>query len=137
MSEPMLNTVAQRVDRLERECHRWKVFGSAALAVLGLVLLVGATGTRVPKEIRAKRFILVDESGRLRGIFGVVADGSSVLGLAGGQQSGAALTARSDGRISLVLTDSNGKRRAVLGVEPSGSLLKFLDADQQATWKAP
>ncbi|MFQ5829323.1 MAG: hypothetical protein ACE5JD_09240 [Candidatus Methylomirabilia bacterium] len=138
MNEPTLDAVMQRLGRLERELRRWKALGSAALAVLSLLLLVGATGVRVPSELRAKRFIMVDETGRLRGILGVVADGSSILGLAGGQQSGLALSAHPGGRTSVVLTDGNGKRRAVLAVEPDGSsLLNLLDKNDKTVLKVP
>lgn len=63
-------TLTQRLDRLERELRRWKILGSAAVAVLALVVLMGAKGAKVPDEIRAKRFVLVDEIGKQRAVLG-------------------------------------------------------------------
>ena len=70
MNGPQKDTVTQRLERLERELRRWKGLGSAAVVVLGLVILLGATGAKVPDEIRAKRFVLVDEDGKQRAVLG-------------------------------------------------------------------
>ncbi|MFQ5961461.1 MAG: hypothetical protein ACE5MG_08680 [Candidatus Methylomirabilales bacterium] len=64
MNEPIMDTLTQRLGRLEREVRWWKFFGSAAVAVVGVVLLLGATHTRVPDEVRARRFVVVDETGK-------------------------------------------------------------------------
>ena len=73
MNETNKPEVLQRLDRLERENRRWKVLGCTAFAVLGLIVLVGATGskgTKVAEEIRARKFVLVDKAGKVRGILG-------------------------------------------------------------------
>ena len=49
-----LDTLTQRLYLLEREVWRYKVFGIATLGVLGLVVLLAATPTKVPEEIRAR-----------------------------------------------------------------------------------
>ena len=70
MNETNKPEVLQRLDRLERENRRWKVLGCTAFAVLGLIVLVGATGskgTKVAEEIRARKFVLVDKAGKVRG----------------------------------------------------------------------
>ncbi|MFQ5873698.1 MAG: hypothetical protein ACE5JL_07840 [Dehalococcoidia bacterium] len=67
MNDPTMQTLVQRVDRLERAHRRWRRAAFALAAALGLLALVGATSPRtvpVADEIRAKRFVLVDEAGR-------------------------------------------------------------------------
>jgi hypothetical protein len=74
----------ERLDRLERENRRWKMIGVSAVTVLGLALLMGATSfgrsqVKVADEIRARRFTLVDDKGKVRGILGFSAIGSPTL----------------------------------------------------------
>ena len=79
MKEPDLDTVTRRLERLERDARWWKVFGSIAVGLLALVVLMGAT--TVADEVRATRFLLVDKAGKLRAGLGVRADGSPGLAL--------------------------------------------------------
>jgi len=52
----------QRLDRLEQENRWWKLLGIAAVAMVGLAILGGASGnsgnkdTGGEKELRARRF---------------------------------------------------------------------------------
>jgi hypothetical protein len=66
-------TLQARVDRLERETRMWRIAAVAAIAVFGLLGAGKASGP-IPDEVRAKRFVLVDETGRehARLGFGVV-----------------------------------------------------------------
>lgn len=107
MNESTPDTLTQRFDRLERETRRWKVFGSiaavilAAVTVVNLVLLVVTTRslmramskeaadenteaeeTAVEEEVRAKRFVLVDDAGRLRAVLAMRAEGAVGLAFA-------------------------------------------------------
>ncbi len=69
MNEPTMETLARRLDRVEREIRRWRCVAVVAGGLLALVGLVGVAKpdtTSVPDEIRAKRFVLVDEAGRAR-----------------------------------------------------------------------
>lgn len=75
MSEPTLDTLTQRLDRLERGNRWWKMLAIAAVSCLMLVLFVGASHTRSTEEIRAKRFVVVDESGQRRLLLGGVRGG--------------------------------------------------------------
>ncbi|MFQ5899783.1 MAG: hypothetical protein ACE5JN_16265 [Candidatus Methylomirabilia bacterium] len=66
MSTPTLNALTQRLDRVERENRRMKLAGAvvlvvlAALAVLGLVLVLGAEGTarEAADEFGGQRFVV-------------------------------------------------------------------------------
>ena len=65
-----MDTVAQRLDRLERENRWWKVLGIAAVAVLGLVVLMGAKGIGVLAQLRVKHLLIVDDDGKVRAEMG-------------------------------------------------------------------
>jgi hypothetical protein len=63
VSEPTLETVLQRLTRLEQQVRHWRALGLVALALLGLIVLVGATkgqNARVAEEIGLKQSILTD-----------------------------------------------------------------------------
>ena len=75
-----MDTVTQRVDRLERENRWWRVIACAAVAVLGLVVLVGAAGSKVPDEVKARKFVLLGEEGKRLGTWWSI-DGTSFLDL--------------------------------------------------------
>jgi hypothetical protein len=49
MNAPTRDVILQRLERLERANYRWQIVGSVALAVLGPVVLLGATGGKLPK----------------------------------------------------------------------------------------
>ena len=46
------NPLTQHVEGIARELRWWRLVGVAALAILGLGMLAGATRERVPEEIR-------------------------------------------------------------------------------------
>ncbi len=86
MTEPTLDTLTRRLDRLEREARWWKIIGSTAVAVVDLVVFLGATPTtRVADEVRAKRFVLVDTGGKERGRLSTQPDGWTELLLFDGE----------------------------------------------------
>jgi hypothetical protein len=54
----------ERLDRLEYQMRWWRRLGVLGIS-LGLALgLMGAAATKIPDEIRAKRFAVVDKTGR-------------------------------------------------------------------------
>jgi len=81
MSEPTMQTVMERLDRLERELRWWKRLGGASAVGLALIIVLGATGAGVPDEIRARRFVVVASDGRSLGRLGTSPDGSPELAL--------------------------------------------------------
>lgn len=93
--------------------------GTACVAILGLVLLVGATGEKVPPEVRAKRFVLTDKDGKTRAELYGEPDGSIALRLA--DRNGvvrAGLSVGADGFPHLALNGADGRPRALLTARP-------------------
>ena len=81
MIESVLDTLTQRLDRLERQNRRLKrAMALACVGVLGVVL-VGAAAPRVPDEVRTKKLVVVDDKGRPRIVLGKARDVES-FGLA-------------------------------------------------------
>ena len=72
MNESTMETLAGRLDRVERENRRLKQAGVVALAVIAAVVLMGqATGGKVAKVVEAEKFVLKDKDGKIRAIFGL------------------------------------------------------------------
>ncbi|MFQ5852935.1 MAG: hypothetical protein ACE5JU_20435 [Candidatus Binatia bacterium] len=95
MNEPTMETLARRLDRVERENRRLKRAGVVALAVIGAVVLMGqATGSKV---VEAENFTVRDASGRVRAEL-------RMESLTGGWSP------------RLKFYDDDGKLRAVLGL---------------------
>ncbi|MFQ5691936.1 MAG: hypothetical protein ACE5IM_02680 [Nitrospinota bacterium] len=127
------DAVGGRLDRLERESRRWRALGIAAVAVLGLVALLGAKGTRVADEVRARRFVVVDREGRVRAALAVVVkeDVEKGLGLALYDADGnrrASLGVSRDGA-NVLLKDAGGRTRIALAVGRNGPVLALYDAN--------
>ncbi len=117
MSEPILNTLTQRLDRLERENRRLKLVGAILLVALAAVGAMGQVLPKaVPKVVEAEQFIVRDTKGKIRASLDVV---SGVPGLD--------------------LLDQNEKTRARLAVAAGDGApnLDLFDRDGQAIWEAP
>jgi hypothetical protein len=77
MMQATLDTLTQRLDRLERKVRWWKGLGTTTAAALGVLLLLGAAppGAPVQDEVRAKLVTLVDAAGYTRAAWFVGTDG--------------------------------------------------------------
>lgn len=133
MPESTLDTLTQRLVRLERDVRFWRVLGSITLTALAFITLAGATPVPVPDEVRAKRFLVVDAKGEIRGGLALMGDGAMTLTLtASNGLSGATVTADPGGGATLVFTDNNGRRRTVLHGGPEGGALYLIDKNETA-----
>lgn len=136
MGEPTLDMLTRRLDRLERENRRWKVLGTIAWTALTFVSLAAANPVAVSDEVRAKRFLVIDGKGDVRGGLALLADGTMTLTLtastASKNVSGATLSSELAGGATLVFTDNTGKRRTVLHGGPEGAALYLIDKNETA-----
>ena len=115
MPEPTVDHLLRRLQRVERANHTWRLAAVTASAVLGVLVLLGATGrqgTTPVEELRATRLILVDAQGRPLGRVGVEADGTPRLFL---------MDANATPRVGLAVTaDAGGTTHLGLGVATDG-----------------
>jgi len=137
-------TTEERLEKLERELgsakrrNRWLVT-AVALTVAGLSLgwtlttaipAARAKGVAaVPKTVRAREFVLVDERGTMRAMLGM--GGEPVLILA--DEKGltrAMLTVNANGGGSLFLHDKNNRTRIGLSAGEKGSMLFLNDENE-------
>jgi len=135
MVEPTMDTLARRLDRVERE-NRWlKRAGLVALAVIAAVVLMGqATQGKVAKVIEAEKFVLRDAEGKPRARLESLPSGLVRLALLDKNENIQSVLGVGVGRPSLVLAGRNnktilttsflsisGKSRLTLAVLPSGA----------------
>jgi hypothetical protein len=97
MDDSRVASLIGRVERLERECRRWRI-GVFTAVFVGLALLtVGWTSpTGIQKEVESERFVLRDKLGKVRAILGTATQGNP----------------------SVSLLDGKGKKRMELGLRP-------------------
>src|SRR6516162_10003197 len=106
----MTMTIEERVQKLERELRqaqrltRW-FFAGFGLVVVGVFLSKSTQAQGVPDEFRAHGFVVADDTGRRRGVFGWTPAG-----------------------VILELEDENGRSRVNLMASSTGPLLAFSDA---------
>jgi hypothetical protein len=81
MTEPTLDVLAQRLDRLERENRRLKITGALALLGLISVALMGQAVLSDAPLVEAQTFYVRDKAGRVRAMLG--ADGLSLMDATG------------------------------------------------------
>jgi hypothetical protein len=138
-----IDALTQRVERLERVSHRWQMIASAAVVVLGVVLLLGTTNHHMPvgQEIQARAFVLVDQQGKPLARLGLLPHGALGLGFYDrGKQSRILLSVEADGSSSVSLFGKDGKGGALLAVSSSGAAsLRLIDVNWKsrvalATW---
>lgn len=117
--------LGRRVDALERENQRLKRYGTLVTAIVGGMLLLNAAMLgamraqqgRVADAVEARRFVLRDGDGHVRGVLGVGSDGAARMVLQdrdGRERLRMALLA--DGSPGMSFTDREGRSRAVLGL---------------------
>src|SRR5580704_5220390 len=142
MSEPTLDRLHTRLDRLERELRWWRRAGIAALAAAGLLGAVAATVTTNPDEVKTRRLVITDGDGRGRAVFTVDESDRTRLSLVDRDgttsadltvipgQSAALSVVRAGAQAQLAAAGDNGQisvsaggRRGWLVAAPSGASL--------------
>ena len=86
----------------------------------------------IPEEVRAKRFVLVDQKETPIGAFGVFNGQLSLVLHDQNKKIRAMLVVDTDGQPALVLIDANGKIRAQFDVENNEPRIRLLDANGKA-----
>ncbi len=124
MDQPTMESLGQRLDRVERQNQRLMRIGAVALAVIVAVVLMGqATWKLAPpgkpgKVVGAEQFIVHDARGGVRAELGTLPDGT----------------------VRLVLYDRGnpGETRVILSAGPDRSpALSFSDKAGKVIWSAP
>ncbi len=162
MTDPTLDTLTPRLDRLERAVRRWKRGSTVAAALAGALLLVMLLVGWVLLGRNAEKYVVVDrqgnvrtilgtqpdlsvglslfdKDGKTRALFGVMPDGQPLLALANEEgKLRAVLGTGREGALTLSLGDTSGKVRAEMAVLSDGSPhLFFADQAGKIIWKAP
>jgi hypothetical protein len=142
-----------RIERLERQ-NRWRL-GIALLAIFPLTLVCFMGAAAFQNEIRAGRFVLVDENGNVRGLFQVTKDGPSLSLLdENGKTRGQFLLTNNDSGIELrdekvmprmllycskdgpgiFLNDKKGNIRGEFSLTKDGPSLELNDENGKPIW---
>ncbi|MCK4306818.1 hypothetical protein KAW50_01170 [candidate division WOR-3 bacterium] len=135
MNEVNTTALLERVKRLERQNKLIKLTGIVVALGMAFVLLVGAK-EKVPKEIVAESFRVVDTQGRTRAALFVSQEGPMLVLSDENGKGRAALGVSPEGSM-LGFSDKNEKLRAVLGVSPEGSALQLYDKNGKTEFVAP
>ena len=120
-------TIEERLAQLERKNRRLTLalMSVGMAAVMAVAMGQGAPAV-VTQAVKARSFILVDDDGKVRGIFGVVKGGPLLSMYDENGKGRATLTVSSYGP-GLTLRDENGKERATLTAVKPGPLLRLFD----------
>jgi hypothetical protein len=141
MIEPTLDTLATRLERLERESRRWKTTALAIAIAAAAALVMGQTPThRLPKSLEAEEFVLRDNRGQVRASLGTIqSPNATVLQIHGDNgKPRTRLTVASDGTSSLEMMDAGDRVRVLLGVRDNGSPRLWLGNEGgKIVWRAP
>lgn len=148
MNEPTLDALARRAERLERQNRRLKLGGLVVLALLGLLLFLGAEPEPGPGEyqpgpsqyqtLKAEQFLMLDKTDIVRG--GLWVDEKKVATLALGDKKGvvrAALRVTADGQPALELYSEKGIVQARLAIDSNGPGLELRDFEGNLVFRAP
>jgi hypothetical protein len=131
MDEATLDALSRRVERLEQANLRWKHLAGWALAVLGIVILLGAVASKKaksPTELRAQRLVLVDKTEKGRAELTLISENQPGLVLVDDAGKPRLMLALSQfGDPTLSFADAGGTRRVALSLDLYGTMLRFSD----------
>ena len=141
MTEPTLDALTTRLERLERECRLSKrALRVVLVGALALGLMGQAPPHRMPKLLEAEEFVLRDSRGQVRAVLGTAQSASATMLQIFGENGKprTRLTVASDGTSSLEIIDSGEHVRVLLGVKDNGSPRIWLGNEAgKIVWRAP
>ena len=149
MEKLLSGELADRVERLERECldlrranRHMKRFGGLIVLAAILIAMGGAQLAQRTEEVRAGSIMLVDKGGFPRALLAVTPDphDGAVFQLShkGAKHPQIVLTVNKENQVALSLLDSDRRPRIFLGLEPDGSpRLRLQDKDGNSLFQAP
>lgn len=108
MSPGNIESLSERLGQLERANRRWR--RGAGLVILAAVVAVGSAARFAgpAPELEAKRIILRDDAGTIRGIFGIRPDGTVGIDLNDAREiKRIGISVLSDGKAGIGLRDRN------------------------------
>jgi hypothetical protein len=135
----MKDVIIERLERLERECHRlrrqalpWKLAGSLALVGVVVLIIGGSSQKKIPKTIEADQYVLRDEAGKRRAVLEVCTQGHTVLSLSDkNEKPRVTLVVAADGSPVMSLDDENGHSRVSFASSKvfGGSVINLADRE--------
>ncbi len=135
MNEPTIETLARRLDRVEREIEGKR--GRYAKAMKKPL----RRSIKKPRVVKAEKIVFLDASGITRAELGEGPDGGIGLFLYDRDgNSRVSLRTLDDGSAKLSFIDNDGRLSALLAVLRDGSsrlTLTLYDKDKRVLWSAP
>jgi len=98
------------------------------VAALAAAFLIGANTNSVPDEIKAKRFVVVGDDGKVMLVLGSIEDGGSI-GVVGKDEKLAALISSSENGGDIFVYGKDEKVAASIGSNENGGIIFVYDAD--------
>ena len=138
MERSTLETLAGRLERVERENRRLKALGLVAVAILASVILMGQA--RPPRAVEAERFILKNAAGAELGGFIVDDDGRPALIMLSPRDNAPiiALQTIQDGSPAMLLGKPEGTGQIIMRFNDVDSpTIVIRDSDHDELWSAP
>jgi hypothetical protein len=135
-----LQTLAKRLEKVERQNRRIKLAGCLALIFTGVILLMGQAFPL--SQIDAKCFRVFDEKGKARIVIGTTEGWPGPMPCLGIMDERGEvrvmLGVDAEGSPHLSFNDERGKARVGLGMGKDGNcFLSFLDKSQKPIWIFP
>ncbi len=127
-SEKLLQTLSERVERLERQNHRLKQTGLLTLLAIASFFLMGQM--KATKALEAGKFILKDGRGKMRAELGLLRDRPMLVFYDEAETVMLSMGAQAEGS-GLTIFDADSRQSAVLDCTANGPVLSFFSEGQK------
>jgi hypothetical protein len=121
----------ERMQRLEQENRRLKLMGGAVMLLLGVGVVLGFAPAPNPQEIKAEKFVMVDQDGNSRAVLGMEGKNAALVMSDPTGKRLLFLVSKPDGRSSLDFFDVNGTPRLELALARTGPVLNCIGEDSE------